>query len=432
MDEQGESAAYQVLQNLELSEEMVRDHIIRPHHILDAITGIETLETERIAPSPPSGRFYSLDMEGLGRDLQALLSSCLAGFSLQLRQNGRILLSQEWLWSKMPSDGGVGWADDVPMHVASVSKLITAMAMTKVLRDLRMPPDTKIADWLPAYWVRGPNISGITFRHLLTHTSGLNFVEDPTPSNFEFMKEQIALGTTHLGQDKYQNMNFGLCRILISTLTGAVPTSATFDTNGLALTDLFWDMVSISAYHRYVSDNIFAPAGVSAPTLDHPAADALAYTSPVSGPGWNSGNLSTMSGGVGWHICVDDLLDVMGTFRRAGTIVSPAEAQWMLESKFGVDLVKDIPLGRIYAKGGYWSDGQKRTEQSNAFFLPKSMELVILANSPFCSDGAFMAKVVKVIEANVHFSLTALTTRAFHLFMSAWRRLQRVRVLRPR
>ena len=80
MDEQGESAAYQVLQNLELSEEMVRDHIIRPHHILDAITGIETLETERIAPSPPSGRFYSLDMEGLGRDLQALLSSCLAAF----------------------------------------------------------------------------------------------------------------------------------------------------------------------------------------------------------------------------------------------------------------------------------------------------------------------------------------------------------------
>jgi CubicO group peptidase (beta-lactamase class C family) len=376
-------------------------------------------------------------VEGFGRDLQALLSTCLVGYSMQLRQYGRTLLSQQWRWSRTPADGGVGWTADVPLHVASVSKLVTAMAMTKLLGDRGMPLDTPITDWLPEYWLKGNDTRRITFRHLLTHRSGLNFVEDPTPSSFQFMKDQIAAGTTHLGQPKYQNMNFGLCRILISTLNGSVAPGARFHVFGLDLTDAFWDITSINAYKRYVIDNIFAPAGVLAPTLDHPAADALAYTSPATGTGWDSNDLSTMCGGVGWHLSVDDLLRVMATFRRRGTIVSPAEAQKMLDNEFGLDRTDDTELGRMYAKGGYWSDGQcptdisqNRTEQCNAFFLPRGMELVVLANSPLCSNGGFMDKVVQAIEANVHSILFILAVRVFEALKSWLRRLARAR--RPR
>ena len=41
------------------------------------------------------------------------------------------------------------------------------------------------------------------------------------------MKQQVAAGTTHLGIYDYQNMNFGLCRILLSTLNGNIPVSMT-------------------------------------------------------------------------------------------------------------------------------------------------------------------------------------------------------------
>lgn len=45
--------------------------------------------------------------------------------------------------------------------------------------------------------------------------------------------------------------------------TNEFATSTRFNLHGIDLTDEFWDLASIHAYHRYVSDNIFAPAGVT-------------------------------------------------------------------------------------------------------------------------------------------------------------------------
>jgi CubicO group peptidase (beta-lactamase class C family) len=417
-DEFGPVKASQVLRNLGLAEEMVRAHVIRPPHIAEAVTGVERFGPVRHDDAPPRGTFYRLNVEGFGRDLHALLRDCVVGYSMQLRRNGRILLSRQWKWAKTRDDGEASWTADVPMHLASVSKLITAMAMTRILADRGVSPDSTIAGWLPAYWQIGHHANRITFRHLLTHTSGLYFGGDITPSDFLFMKHQVAKGTTHLGEEdekSYQNINYGLCRILISTLSGAVATSTRFDLHGIDLTDAFWDLASIHAYHRYVSDNIFAPAGVTVHTLDYHDDYALGYTFPVVGKGWSSDDLSTLSGGVGWHLSTAGLLDVMGTFRRRGTIVSQTQAQAMLENKFGLDRTfpQDTQLGRIYAKGGFWGhDG--RIQQSNAYFLPKGMELVILANSPFCEPNrGFMPDVTRVIERNIRFDILSVVTGIF-------------------
>ena len=416
--EHGPVEAAEILHKLGLSEETVRAHVIRAPHVEEAITGPERFAPGRVEEAPPSGRFYRLDVEGFGRDLHALLSPCVVGYSMQLRQHGRVLLSRQWGSSKTPVDvpkDGVSWTADVPMHVASVSKLITAMAMTKALADRGVSPDSFIADWLPRYWRIGHHANRITFRHLLRHTSGLDFGGDPGPSDFFFMQNQVAKGTTHLDEWSYKNMNFGLCRILISTLSGAVSTAAFFPHFGF--NDAFWDVVTIRAYERYVSEHVFAPAGVSGATLDHPAPNALAYPFPVTGNGWNSDDLSTMSGGAGWHLSAGQLLDVMGAFRRSGTIVSQAQAQAMLENRFGLDsrFPKNTPLGRIYAKGGWWEHATGRqVEQSNAYFLPKGMELVVLANSPFCAAGQdFMDRVTEAIENNIRFSLLSLLTGIF-------------------
>ncbi len=50
--------------------------------------------------------------------------------------------------------------------------------MTRTLAAHNLPPSTKIIDYLPTYWVRGPNIDKITFAQLMTHTSGFR-VTDP-------------------------------------------------------------------------------------------------------------------------------------------------------------------------------------------------------------------------------------------------------------
>ncbi len=412
MDEFRPERPVEILSRLNLSEEAVRDHNLSPAHISDAISNVD--RSFPVVDTPPSGLLYHLDVEGFGTALHNLLSSCVVGYSMQLRRNGRTVLNRQFGKARTPAGGNVDWTAGVPMHIASSSKLITSIALTRVLRDRNLSPDTFIVDWLPAYWQKGHHANRITFRHLLTHTSGLNFGGSITPSDFAFMKTQIARGTTNLGQEAYRNVNYGLLRILISTLSGQVPAGATFSMFGLDLNDNFWDVTTINAYRSYVMDNVFAPAGVSAPTLDHPDDNALAYPFPVVEPGWDSGDLSTMSGGIAWHISTGDLLDVMGALRRGGAILTPAQAEAMLESKFGLDVKQNTSLGRLYAKGGFWGNPAGTCfEQSNAYFLPKGMELVILANSPFCAAGqAFMPAVTKAIEDNIKPNRVALTAGA--------------------
>jgi CubicO group peptidase (beta-lactamase class C family) len=296
---------------------------------------------------------------------------------MQLRKNGSSIAGQKWSWAKRPTDGSERWTLDVRMHIASCSKLITGIAMTRLLNRENMSYDTPIIDWLPKYWPKGPNIEKITFRNLMTHLSGFN--TGKSDSDYEFMKSHVAAGVTDsdYGYYHYQNMNFGLCRILLSTINGNVTPDTTFIFN-----DQTWDYVTIQAYKKYVENHLFTPSGVSGPGFDHPADDALAYKFPVNGSGWNSGDLSSVSGGAGWHMSVDDLLDVMGTFRRTGTIMTVTHAQKMLDDGFGIDVRTMTPLGVLYNKNGEWGNASDQQEQSLAYFLPHDMELVVLANSP--------------------------------------------------
>jgi hypothetical protein len=411
----------EVLNRLGVTEETVRAHVMRADNVVNATLGLDLRRpadgTDDPSNPPPSGLFYRLNTDKLRHDLRALLSFCLTGYSMQLRRYGQVVFDDQWNWSKTPLDGAVGWTADVPMHVASVSKLITAMAMTKLLEDHNISPDALIWPWLPPYWGRGPGVNQLTFRHLLTHTSGLVPGPDVAgPSDFPSMKDQIALGAAPGSKFAYRNMNFGLCRILLTTMDAPYLFNPIFG----EVRDDYWDLTTIRYYASYVNDNVFASVGVTSSFL-HTDENALAYPYPdpaLDVPGWNSEDLKTMCGAVGWHLSVDDLLSVMAAFRRRGLIVDPVIAQRMLDRQFGLDLKEDTPLGRIYSKGGFWSlkvgdtDGYY-VEQANVFYLPKGMELVILANSPFCNPNTgFMGNVLNAINANTENILLRLTVTA--------------------
>ena len=367
-------------------------HVMQPRHTLGVISsrGLEEGTTKFELRKKPSGVTLSFNTDGFVAALNAALATSTSGYVMQLRQHGQPIASAQVNWAKQPSDGSEAWAQSVRMHIASCSKLITAIAMTRTLAAHNLPPSTKIIDYLPTYWVRGPNIDKITFAQLMTHTSG--FRVSGSDTFYPIMKAQIAAGVTNanLGQYSYQNMNFSLCRILIPVMNGTIPANTTFPP---ATEDQDWDYVTTTAYADYVAQHLFQPAGVSGPTLTHPNPDALAYNFPP-GAGWNSGDLTADSGGTSWHMSVNDLLDVMGCFRRQGTIMSPAAAQTMLDNSFGIDLINSTNLGTLYNKNGLWQSGAGQTEQSLAYFLPRDMELVVLANSPIGNPGQFFRDVV--------------------------------------
>ncbi len=383
------------LAKVRIDEAALRAHDVRPAHVVDVVSSRGLEEGEPF----PAIRFpevaislLHLDVKGFASALHAALKDSVAGYVMRLRQQGTTISTLQWNWAKTPADGSEGWNPDVRMHVASVSKLITGIAMTKLLNDRSISYDTPVHSYLPTYWAKGPNVGKITFRHLMTHTSGFN--SGTSSSDYPFMKAQVAAGVTDadFGQYHYQNMNFGLCRILLPIINGDIPRDATFNILFID-NDTIWDFVTIQAYVDYVKQHLFGPAGVSGPTLDHPGPDALAYPFPVNAGGWNSGDLASMSGGAGWHMSVDDLLTVMGTFRRGGTIMSQQQAQTMLDNGFGIDVVQPTPIGTLYNKNGLWHNGGN-TEQSLAYFLPRDMELVVLANSPVGSPAKFFRDVV--------------------------------------
>jgi len=366
-------------------------HVMQPPHTRDVISSRGLEEGTRLEPRPiPAGVTLALNTDGFVAGLNTALAANTAGYVMQLRQHGQPIASAQVNWAKRPSDGSESWGQSVRMHIASCSKLITAIAMTRTLAAHNLPPSTKIISYLPDYWIKGPNIDQITFGQLMTHTSG--FRVSGSDMSYPTMKALIAGGVTsaNLGHYSYQNTNFGICRILLPVMNGTIAASTVYPA---PLEDQTWDLVTINAYSAYIQQHLFQPAGVNGPTLTHPNPDALAYTFPPSS-GWNSGDLTTESGGAGWHMSVDDLLNVMGCFRRQGTIMSAAAAQAMLEASFGIDLIETTSLGKLYNKNGLWGAGSGQTEQSLAYFLPNDMELVVLANSPIGNPGQFFRDVV--------------------------------------
>jgi hypothetical protein len=374
-------------------------HVIRPPNYYSASSdrGIERGTVLFKPPWPPPGLDpYYLDVATFQVALDTALKDVVAGYVAQLRQSGQILFTNAWQRAKRPQDGSELWTPDVQMHVASVSKLMTAMAMMVLLGDKNISPDAQIIDYLPDYWVKGPNIEYIVFRNLFNHTSGLSayYLVD-----FDIMKSAIAGGIDidNLGQYNYQNLNYGLCRMLLPVINGNINKNANFgsfpfpDWPFSNLNDNVWDVVTISAYEAYLQAKVFQPSGVVGATLDHPPECALAYRGPDDAePGWNSGALQRSCGCDGWHLSVNQLLDVMSEFRRGGGILTPAAAQAMLDNGFGVDPLTGnsaLPAalntlaGNVYCKPGDWHDPNNQDEQSLAYFLPEDMELAVLVNS---------------------------------------------------
>jgi len=391
------------VRNIAIDTAAAHAHVMQPPHVRDVISDKGREEAEL-----PSADFLTsltgqhLNVDAFGKALHAALKDSVVGYTMQLRRSGTPIYTLVWNWAKMPVDGNVGFTLDRQMHIASVSKLMTGVAMTKVLDDKNLSYDTPIISYLPKYWAKGVGINQITFRHLLTHRSGFN--TGGSGSDFPLMKSKIAAGVSGVGTYHYENMNFGLCRILISVINGNIGVDTTFQSNN----DANWDYVTIQAYNQYAQQTVFGSSSVTRATLAHPSDTALAYKFPASdSSGWNSGDLSTMSGGAGWHMSVNEVLNVMGAFRRKGTIMTATRAQALLDNMFGIDVTLNTSAGKLYNKNGLWQDGAGRTEQCLAYFLPEDMELVVFANSPIGAPAQFFRTVVTNISlANLTSSLS--------------------------
>lgn len=335
-----------------------------------------------------------VDVKKWTEAVHAALKDKVRGYAMAIRKGGQPHATLIWGEAQTPS---AGWSLATRMHVASVSKLMTAIVAVKMLDERNLSFDTKIGPYLPEYWTPGTRSRDITFRELLTHRAG--FTDANYDGDFLTFKRQIEQGVAANPASNYTNGSFSLVRVLGATLTGALPRS--FKAPQGVANDAVWDVAATDAFLEYAQQKVFTPSGVAnvSPTpIPSPSnVRAVAYATKGDTKGWDSGPLATQLGGAGFRLSVDDVLDVMGTFRRKGTIVSKAKAQEALDASLGIDNITDSALGKIYDKNGWWggdcTNDVCHVEQSVAFFLPGDMEAVVLVNSNIGVDSSLRGTI---------------------------------------
>ena len=350
---------------------------------------------------PSAAAKPTFDVNYFGPVAHFFLKDKVKGYAFQVYKGGNAIYTGQWNWAKSPADGNELWTSDSRMHIASASKLMTAMGLVKLLDKKKISLDASIQPYLPAYWQKAAVVQSITFRMLLQHTSG--FSSEDSKCDFLFMKEQIAAGRP-TGAFEYANANYSIMRILISVIDGHTPPNMTLS----GLTDLIWDLVTTNYFMSYMNQNVFSLAGLPpigcAPIAGSPTAKAYASKNDIMG---EAGNWSTLVGGVGFYMSIGQSLKTLNAFRN-GIIMPVDRAQYMLDNNLGINGAIGTSLGNIYVRKGGWSYDGKVT-QTILYCLPNNINIAVWVNSPidgFLDDKGnnkhIHSAMLPIIKASIH------------------------------
>ncbi len=302
------------------------------------------------------------------------------GYGFAIYQNGSKVLEFTHGLKRAVKDGGkLDFDNTSRLHIASMSKTLTAIATIQLLEKDGLTPDTKIKDYLPPDWDLGQNVGKITFRDLMTHMSGIraNGPEDCNGESYKQLKCKIKTGVRldSMAVQSYQNMNFALLRIIIPKLEGYE------HLNGEAN-----DTSTAYKYIRYVHSHIFDKCGLSGKGLTHPdlAENVFYYEWPyksVTGQRFYDYALNT--GAYGWYVSVDDYAKIINTLFNSNELLSNEWRDTMTTDGLGCYTYKGKNGGYFWHNGGWsWSDNAGSGNLNTCWmYFPNNVIAVAMVNS---------------------------------------------------
>lgn len=218
----------------------------------------------------------------------------------------------------------------VPSNIASLSKVLTTVAVLQWLASHNLTVAAKISPYLPPDWIHGPNIDMITFKDLLTHKAG--FRNDENNELYAGLQQQIADGVqlSNMAIPQYNNLNFALFRVLLPYMAGfSDPGPAQRAT---ATADFYVD---------YMRQHVFLPLGITQADCK-PAVGSdpvFYYPAPAAGliPGVNGGDWTLICGGGGWVLTTEDLYKIMMDLMSGNKLLTNSEKAQMNSDCLGWD-----------------------------------------------------------------------------------------------
>ncbi len=348
--------------------------------------------------------------------VSSALKNKVIGYSLHVTQGNSVIGDFQYHWAKTPNDGNQIWSADTRMHIASTSKLMTAMGLVKLLDKKNISLDAPIAPYLPTYWIRGFNFNQrVTFRKLLQHTSGFSGTD--SKCDYQFMKEQVAknifINANIPLPFEYANVNYSIMRVLITVIDGKLTAGTTFNLPANFILDAAWDVVSVNYFQDYMNKEVFSKAGLPTigfdPSVGGPTAKAYQDYNSSSG---RDGNWGSVSGAAGFYMSTNQVLKTINAFRNNlivpstlanTTPANPNRAQYMLNNALGVNGAFASPVGGIFLRKGQW-DYNSGEEQTVEYMLPNNVNVTVFVNSrvkDFIADDGNGKHIHALISAAV-------------------------------
>ena len=272
--------------------------------------------------------------------------------------------------ARVKVDGDVAFTAHTEITVASVSKLITAIAAVRLLDAKGVSLDAGIGPMLPNDFTAGTFVQHMTYRQLMSQQSGIkdygNFPQtyaalqafygqtvSPT-ANSQCTGPQpnpvVNPINTHDTTPCYSNYNFAIFRLLLPAINGDAQ-----EPNPAKRPALLADQ-----YIGLVQRNEFHEVGITGTSCATPGDKTYSYTYlyPGTKGGFDWGDNSLICGAAGWYVSVDDMARVMSSLNNNdGRVMKPALFQTMKTSSLGFDKTqhnKTDPYPE-YEKNGGWS-----------------------------------------------------------------------------
>ena len=264
----------------------------------------------------------------------------------------------------------VPFTSKTKITVASVAKMVTAIAAVRILAQNNVSLDAAVGPFFPADWNVGNFFQSVTFSQFLSQTSGIKdygnvamtyaqlqtFFEQNVPNNVTTACQPSSVinpaNPVNMNNPAfcYSNYNTAIMRILLPRVAGLA-----VDNNMATRPQTLADQ-----YEQLVQQNVFDLVGQPNVTCAPPSANdnAFAYNHPGDKAGFNWGNVDLTCGAAGWYLSVEDLAKILLSINnRDGKIFTEDSTVSQFSVMRTRNLGLDINNANQLEKNGGWSMG---------------------------------------------------------------------------
>jgi len=358
-----------------------------------------------IVPGPSGLAAKTANAAILAKELDQRLAGAF-GWQWAIAQNGTFVRADASGTARSAADNGgkaLAMQPTMRYELASLTKNLTAAATLKLLRMNGRTVESSIDEFLPSSWKRGAgfNTKSVKFRHLLTHTSGINqmLTSIPkdvavanAPSTWAGAKWVVAQGTKPDSDRLYKNMNYVLLSVLNAKMWAAV--------NGELTVPQYPDLplpVTSTSYGVYGLDflkkHLLGPIGITnVSCMGDAAKDGLNY--PVGATQKTKGALGQ------WPI--------MNCVSNAGLRLSSIEVvKWLSHLRHGTVMhADDVATMDALDAGwdpGWYAGGHRHggdftgTNQVHTCgaTFPDGTAVSLIVNSPLAAGAEYQCTIIR-------------------------------------